>query len=413
MNINKKIKTKTSTAPEVMTVPLGTVTVTPRTHKYISQILATGRFSYGPFSEKFESEFARLHNRKFAMFMNSGTSALQVALHTLKELHQWKDGDEVLVPAITFVATSNIVIQNNLTPIFVDVDPLTYNIDPSKIEEKITKKTRAIIPVHLFGLSAQMDTIMTIARQHNLKVLEDSCETMLVNYKNKPVGSRGDIACFSTYVAHILVTGVGGLALTDNTDYAISIKSLMNHGRDSIYLHIDDDRNTSNDKKLFNIVNKRFRFVSIGYSYRATEFEAALGLAALEKKDVMIRKRQKNAAFLLKHLQQFSGHLQLPSWPPYAQHAFMYFPIVIKHPRIKRDKLITLLETFGVETRYMLPLINQPVYKKLFGNLESKFPVARWINNNGFYVACHQDLSQAQLRHIVDVFTYALKKLTS
>jgi len=393
-------------------IPLGTVNISSRAKQWVKEVLNTGRLSHGKFSQALEREFAKLHNRKFALLTNSGTSALQVAVHTLKELHGWKDGDEVIVPAITFIATSNVVLQNNLKPVFVDVDPNYYNIDPNKIEEKITKKTRAIIPVHMFGLSAEMDPILDLAKRYKLKIIEDSCEAMFVTYKGHPVGSLGDIACYSTYVAHFLVTGVGGIAVTNNSEYAIVMKSLMNHGRDAIYLNIDDDNNILDDRELFRTVDRRFNFVRVGYSYRLTEFEAALGLAALEEKDEMMKKRKANANYLIKGLSEFSNYLQLPSWPSYNEHAFMLFPIVIKNPRIKRDDLILILEKYGVETRYMMPLINQPIYKKLFGNLEQFFPVAKWINQNGFYIPCHQDLNKTDLDHIISVFEYAIKKLT-
>ena len=398
--------------PKKRNIPLGTVNISSKAKQCVKEILNTGRLSHGKFSQDLEREFAKLHNRKFALLTNSGTSALQVAVHTLKELHKWKNGDEVIVPAITFIATSNVVLQNNLKPVFVDVDPNYYNIDPDKIEEKITKKTRAIMPVHMFGLSAEMNPILDLAKKYKLKIIEDSCEAMFVTYKGHPVGSLGDIACYSTYVAHLLVTGVGGIAVTNNPEYAVVMKSLMNHGRDSIYLNIDDDDNIADDKKLFQLVNKRFNFIRIGYSYRLTEFEAALGLAALKGKDEMMKKRKTNADYLIKGLSEFSDYLQLPTWPSYSEHAFMLFPIVINNSKIKRDNLILILEKYGVETRYMMPLINQPIYKKLFGNLEQYFPVAKWINKSGFCIPCHQDLNKTDLEHIVSVFEYAIKKLT-
>ena len=139
-----------------------------------------------------------------------------MAVACLKELHGWHDGDEIIVPAVTFVATANVVVDHNLKPVFVDVDPVTYNIDPAKIEKRITKKTKAIMVVHLFGQPAEMDPILKIARKYKLKIIEDSAETMFVKYKGTPVGSFGDIACFSTYVAHLIVTGVGGVVATND-----------------------------------------------------------------------------------------------------------------------------------------------------------------------------------------------------
>ena len=229
---------------------VGDVKISKKAKNYVMDALSNNRLSYGKYVHGFEKKFADIHNAKYAVMSNSGTSSLKVALQAMKELNGWADGDEVIVPAITFVATSNIVLQNNMTPVFVDVDPASYNIDPSKIEEKITRKTRVILPVNLFGLSCEIDKILEIAKKYKLKVMEDSCETMFVKYKGKPVGSLSDISCFSTYVAHLLVTGVGGLAITNKDEYAIAMKSIVNHGRDSIYLHIDDDKGeVRNNKK--------------------------------------------------------------------------------------------------------------------------------------------------------------------
>ncbi|PIR15079.1 MAG: aminotransferase DegT, partial [Elusimicrobia bacterium CG11_big_fil_rev_8_21_14_0_20_64_6] len=263
-------------------IGVGGFAVSPLARRYVNEALDSNRLSYGPFHRRFEAAFAAEHDSKHAVFCNSGTSALQIALQALKEKHGWADGDEVIVPSVTFIATSNIVLHNRMVPVFADVDPLTYTLDPAKFEAAITPKPRAVIPVHLLGLPADMDPIIAIARKHGLAVIEDSAETMFACYKGRKVGSLGDIGCFSTYIAHYIVTGVGGLATTSDPDLCVRLRSLMNHGRDSIYLSIDDDK-AATGKKLHEIVSKRFQFVSVGHSYRATELEAALGLAQLEE----------------------------------------------------------------------------------------------------------------------------------
>lgn len=391
-------------AKQRKTIGVGGTFISPLAKKYVNKALDSNRLSYGPFTKEFENQFAKLHDRKYALFCNSGTSALQVGLHALKEKYGWRDGDEVLVPAITFIASSNVVLQNNLKPVFVDVEPIYYEIDPEKIEEKITKKTKAIMPVHLFGQPCDMDPIMKIARRHNLKVIEDSCETMFVKYKGKPTGSWGDVACFSTYVAHLIVTGVGGLALTNDDELAVLIKSLYNHGRDSIYISIDDDDN-KNKQQLFKIVEKRFSFVHVGYSYRGTEMEGALGLAMLKTKDRMLRRRQQNALQLTKGLKKHEQYIQLPTVRKETEHAFMMYPIVVKKDApFTREDLIFYLEENGIETRNLMPLLSQPIYKKLFGNIESKYPVATWIDRNGFYVGCHQELQKEDINYVTATF---------
>ncbi len=382
-------------------VGVGTVTITEQAKKNVLEVLETKRLSYGPFLQKLEKDFSKIHGCKFGIMSNSGTSALHVALQALKELHGWQDGDEVLVPAVTFVATSNIVIHNRMNPVFVDVEKEYYGIDPKKIEEKITPRTRVIIPVHLFGMSCEMDTIQEIAKKHNLKIIEDTCETMYARYKGKMVGSWSDIGCFSTYIAHLLITGVGGINTTNNPEYATKIRSLINHGRDSIYISIDDAKDKEGEE-LNEIIEARFRFISIGHSFRVTEMEGALGVAQLEILPQIIEKRRKNAAYLIEQLNQFEQHIQLPKIRPDAEHSFMMFPIVMKNE--SKKAIVEFLESNGIETREMLPLINQPIYQKLFKINENEYPIAKWINESGFYIGCHQDLNNDDFKHILEIF---------
>lgn len=391
-------------------IGIGTISISNEAKKNVLEVLASSRLSYGDFTRKFESEIAKIHGRKFSIFLNSGTSALHVSLQVLRDKYKWRDGDEVLVPSVTFIATSNVVLHNNLKPVFVDVESDYFCIDPTKIEKKITKKTRAIMPVHLFGQSADMNPILAIAKKHKLKIVEDSCEAMFVKYAGKPVGSLGDISCYSTYATHLVTTGVGGFAMTNDDDLAIRIKSYCNHGRDGIYLSIDDD-DTKNRKKLFKIVDKRFSFVHLGHSFRLTELEAALGLPQLENSNKIIAKRQKNAQLLTKALGRWEKFIQTPKVRPGSTHAFMLYPIIITNKKISRNKLVEHLEANGIETRYLMPLLNQPVYKKLFGNIENDYPVAKFLNKNGFIIGCHQDLNIDELNYIVETFDRFFKEI--
>lgn len=383
-------------------IGVGCAEVSDKEKEYVLDALNKNRLSHGPYLTKFEAMFAEGHELKYAVFCNSGTSALQVGLHAMKDKYGWQDGDEVLVPSVTFVASSNVIIQNRLTPVFVDIESEYYEIDPAKIEEKITDRTRAIMVVHLFGQPCDMEPILEIAKKHNLRIIEDSCETMFVRHKGQMVGTWGDVSCFSTYVAHLLVTGVGGFACTSDDDLAVRIKSLMNHGRDGIYLHIDDDKNKSKEQ-LFDLVGRRFRFINVGYSYRGTEMEGALGVGQMEIKDQILEARQANAATLSEGLKDLEEHIQLPKIRPETEHAFMMYPIVVKDP-VNRDDLVHYLEERMIETRPMLPLLNQPIYIEMFGDLESQYPVAKWVNNNGFYVGCHQGLKSEELQYIIDTF---------
>lgn len=390
-------------------IPIADLKITAKAKKYVNQVLDSNRLSYGPFTEKFEKEFARIHSRKFAMVLNSGTSALQVALHALKEYYNWDDDDEILVPAMTFIATSNIVLQNNLKPVFVDVEEDYYCIDPKKIEEKITKKTRAIIPVHMFGQSADMEKVLKIAKKNNLKILEDACETLFVNYKGKPVGSLGDISVFSTYVAHIIVTGVGGVATTNNEELALLMKSLMFHGRDNIYLNIDDDNNINNKIKLNSLIERRFQFIHLGYSYRLTEMETAIGLAELERKNEIVKGRRRVGTQLTKALGAFSPFFQLPQTRADSEHIYMLFPIVILDDRIVKEDFLLFLEENGVETRLFMPLLSQPIYKKIFGDIEDEFLVAKRLVERGFIIGSHPSFSNLDIKYLHGLFKKYLK----
>ncbi len=383
---------------------VGTLGLSERERAYVNEVLHSDRLSYGPFSRRFENEFAELHDSKYAVFVNSGTSALSIAIACLKETEQWSDGDEVIVPALTFVATVNVVLEHGLTPVFVDCDPISYNIDPALIEAKITKRTRAIMPVHLFGLVADMDPIIVIAKKHNLKMIEDSAETLGVRYKGRKTGSFSDISCFSTYIAHLVVTGVGGLAVTSNKEYAEILRSLANHGRDGVYISIDDDKDI--DGATFEqVIKRRFRFIRRGYSFRATEMEAAIGVGQLERLSEILSARQKNAEQLQEFLKPYEQWLQLPTYDKKIQeHAFMMFPIVLKKGTpFKKNEIIQHLEDWNVETRDMVPLINQPVYKDMHIQ-QDEYPNATWINENGFYIGCHQGFNAQHLTYMRDVF---------
>ena len=378
-----------------------------------TEVIQSGWFIHGKACQSFEKEFADFCGIEHCIGVANGLDALTLIFSAYRAMGILHDGDEVIVPANTYIASILAISQNNLKPVFVDVLPDTYNIDPQKIEEKITKKTKAIIPVHMYGLPADMEPILRIAKKYKLKIIEDSCETMLARYRGKMVGSIGDVGCFSTYVAHIITTGVGGIVTTNNPDYAIKIKSLINHGRDSIYLNIDDDNNLNrrNSKEVFQMVDRRFSFIDVGYSYRLTEMEAALGLEQLKYLKTNIKKRQKNALYLINSLKKFSNLIQLPTILKDRDHVFLGFPIVIKDKKIKRSKLLTYLEKNGIETRYMMPLLNQPIYKKIFGNIENQYPIAKYINQNGFYIGCHPGLKKDDLDYIFYSFETYFKTL--
>lgn len=347
----------------------------------VADVLDTGRISYGPYSKRFEESVAQLHGNSFGVLANSGTSALLVALQTLKELHGWEDGDEVIVPASTFVATVNIVIQCNLKPVLVDVDPNNYLLAIDHIPSVITERTRAIIPVHLFGQPVDMKYLRSMADGYDLVLLEDSCESCGI----EGIG-LADITCFSFYVAHILTTGVGGMAITNNNEYAVRMRSLVNHGRDNIYISIDDN----NHDRLAEVIGKRFQFHHMGHSFRITELESAIGLAQVPLLPIWLKARLFNAVFLTEALiyRGLGTHLQLPG--SVGEHAWMMYPLVCQDQETK-IALCRYLEEHGIETRDALPLVTQPVYSDWIK--PTNYPNAYRLATCGFYVGCHQYLN--------------------
>jgi perosamine synthetase len=394
-------------------IKVGTFTVSERARELVNEVLDSGRISYGPLSQEFEQRMAMLHGNKYGVLSNSGTSSLQVALQAMKELHGWEDGDEVIVPATTFVATVNIVLHNRMTSVLVDIEPDTYNINPAMVEAAITDRTRAVIAVHLFGQQANMKELRKVLDGKPIKLIADSAECMFATHHTQPVGYWADISCFSTYTAHLVTTGVGGLSITNHPDYAAKMRSLVNHGRDGVYISIDDS-----DSKDREVTERRFKFDSIGHSFRITELEAALGLAQTEHGvwQAMIAKRQHNASVLTSALYPVRDRLAIPKVGAGNSHVWMMYPIVLKDGgeqaplddiRQKANKwpLVHFLEERGIETREMLPLLSQPIYQRLWGKsvlVPNSTPVSEWVLRGGFYVASHQGLDASDMQYIAD-----------
>lgn len=383
---------------------VGFASVTELEKKYVLDALDNGRLSQGKYVSKFEKEFAKAHGLKYGVMCNSGTSALHMSLEVLKETEGWDDETEDLVPAITFIATSNACIHAGLKVVFVDVEPDTYNINPDEIEKHITENTKCIIPVHTFGMPCNMTRIMEIARRYNLRVIEDCAESHFAKINGKTAGSFGDIAAFSTYVAHTITTGIGGIVCTDNPLYMEILRSLVAHGRACTCERcIASDGKQVCTKRMQTDIDRRFMFVRIGYSYRVGEIEGALGLAQLERKNEIMDKRHRNAEYLIRNLEKYEDFIQLPRHPRNIEHTYMMFPVVVKEKlKVGRNQFILFLENSNIETRPMLPLLNQPVYKKLFGSIEKDYPVAEYIDNNGFYIGCHHGMDKDELDYIIE-----------
>lgn len=334
--------------------------ITPKAKANVNDVLNSGWISRHKYIPRLEELVASRHGAKYGIFMNSGTDALRISLLTLKEVHKWPDGAEVIVPALTFVATANAVLQARLRPIFSDVDLPTGNLKVSALTSP-SKSIVAAVPVHLFGLP------VTIPRT-SLRVIEDSCETVGVHKL------AGDMACFSFFMSHHITAGVGGMIVTNSPRYERVARSYMNHGR-------TDD-------------GSHFKFGRIGYSSRATEMEAALGCAAMETLDDNLRKRNFLANLYTGQLDSFSNVLQLPPNDP--KHSWMFYPLFLK--KGNRDKLLNHLRINGIESREAMPIINQPCYKGLYQ--PGSCPNAEVWTKNGILLPLHPLMDQKQVEYV-------------
>lgn len=397
-------------------IGVGCVDITARERELVNRVLDSGLITTGPVTDEFERKFAERHDQKSGLLLNSGTSALHVAIAALKEKYGWEDGSEVIVPALTFIASANVIIQNGLKPVFVDSDAMTYNLDPIEVEAAITSNTRAILAVHLFGLPANMTAIMQIARKRRLAVIEDSCEAMGVTHAGKPVGSFGHVACFSLYAAHLITAGVGGVAISSDDELMALMRSYANHGRDPEFLgfrnsQILDPGRYLQPGNLEKTIGQRFKFDRLGFSYRATQMEAALALAQLERLDDILAARKRNAEALSERLRQ-ELDLRLPYTPEGNQHAFMMYPIVIdKYSPLDRTQLCHYLETAAIETRPFFNILNQRPYIEMFGPLEANFPIAEWLSSDGFYIGCHQQIDHHDTFYMGEAIKAGIKSL--
>ncbi len=329
--------------------------------------------SKGKYIKEFEQGFSKFCGAKFGVSTSNGTAALHLALATLGI----GPGDEVIVPALTFVASANVVTYCGAKPIFVDSDPATWNIDPEKIKEKITDKTKAIIPVHLYGHPVDMDPIIEIARERGIYVIEDAAESHGAEYKGKRVGSFGDISCFSFYGNKILTTGEGGMCLTNNEELAERLKILKDHGMD---------------------LQKKYWHTVIGFNYRMTNMQAAIGVAQLQKMDNFIKRKLEIANLYNSLLKDVNG-ITPPPKADWAKNVYWMYTVLVEDGfGVDRNELMKALEAKGIETRPVFYLItDMPPYKS-----NEKFPVASEISRKGISLPSSVNLKDEEINYIVD-----------
>ena len=397
-----------------MRIPFGTLSVTKRSKDLIKEALASGRISSGRYVTLLEKEFAKIIGTKEAVAVSSGTDADALALAVLYDFGA-KRGDDVIVPALSFAATGNSVLQAGFRPVFVDVDRHTLNIDPFKIERAITKKTKAIMPVHLMGKPADMDAINKIAKRHRLFVVEDAAEAYGAVYKGKGVGRLGDMAAFSLYVAHIITTGEGGMVVTDRPDFAEILRSLRSHGRackcKSCVLNVTSGYCSKRFKYGKNR-DIRFIFERIGFSSKMNELEAAVGLGNIDIYQQILRKRRKNLLYMINKFVEFKPRLYTIEEKPWEEIGPHAFPIILgEDAKFSRDKFVYFLEQRGIDTRSLFQSMpSQCPGFKFLGYRLGEFPNAEYIGDMGLHIGIHQDIGKKEMDYILDAIRSFLLK---
>jgi len=324
-------------------IPINAPQIGDREIEIVTKVLRSGvltsRGAGGSMVAGFEKAFAGFVEAKHAVAVNSGTAALHLALLAA----QVKPGDEVVLPSFTFVATAEAVVLCGAKPVFVDIDPQTFNMDPEKLREAISGKTRAVVPVDLYGLPADMQAISEIAKEHGLVVIEDAAQAHGAVYKGKPPGCFADMACWSFYASKNMTTGEGGMITTNIDEYADVLRCMRSHGERGEYVSF-----------------------MLGHNYRMPEMEAAIGMVQLERLPNFLEKRRRNAQLLTEKLAA-SKRLVLPAEPEGYKHSWYLYTVRLRDGRkTERDKFVDELRKHGVGAAvyYSTPIHLMPYYRR-------------------------------------------------
>jgi len=347
--------------------------------KYLTECIETNWISSsGSFVKKFEEKFAEYCGTKYATSCSNGTAALQLSLLALGV----KKGDEVITPNLTFGATVSVIKHCNATPILADIDKKTWNISGREIERNITPKTKAIMPVHLYGNSCNMKEIQEIAQKYDLKVIEDAAEAHGAEYDSKKVGSIGDVGCFSFFGNKIITTGEGGICTSNDKELIKKIDLLKNHGMTK---------------------EKRYWHDVIGHNFRLTNIQAAIGLAQIEKIEEFNKKRDSLAKLYKENLKNLS-EIEFQEITENSKPVYWMFPISLtEDANINVDQLAEKLRENGIETRKIFhPLHKMPVYLDL-----SEYPHSELVYKKGLILPMHNLLKEEQVNYICET----LKKI--
>jgi len=358
--------------------------------KYLQQCIETGWISSeGPFVQQFEEKMAQYIGRKYGIAVANGTVALDLAIEALP----LKEGDEVIIPTFTIISCAAPLVRRGIVPICVDCDPETFVMQAEGVKSAITENTRAIMPVHIYGLPVDMDPILKLAQQHDLFIIEDAAEAHGLTYKNQPCGSFGDLSIFSFYPNKHVTTGEGGMVLTDNKELAQRCRSLRNL-----------------------CFNERQRFVheELGFNYRMSNVQAALGCAQLERLDEFVSRKHSLGKNYTRLFKPFEEYLQLPrAQTPFAQNVYWVYPLVLKDTvPIDAHEFMQRLGTRGIGTRpFFYPMHRQPVFLKQGLFQEVSLPYAEHIAERGFYIPSGLALTAEQQERVANEISSVLSEL--
>ncbi len=369
-------------------IPVNAPVVTPESKALVAKALEEGWISSaGPYIEQFEIEFASYLGVKHAISVNTGTAALHIALLAAGI----GEGDEVIVPSFTMAASWMAVMYTGAIPVFVDVEPDIYTINPDLIEQAITPRTKAIMPVHIYGHPADMDKVLPIAKKHNLIVIEDAAEAHGATYKGRLTGTIGDINAFSFYANKIITTGEGGMVTTDNDEYAGLARRM---------------------KDLAHSQNKRFIHDALGYNYRLTSMQAALGSGQLKHIDEFLTIKRHMAEKYVQGLKGIPG-LTLPVTRAWATHVYWMYAVLIDEKKfgMNKDQFRAVLLEKGVDTRdFFYAPVTQPALTNVgFG--KGDFPVTEMIAKNGCYLPSGLAITDDQIDSVCETIRSICPKL--
>ena len=359
------------------TIPIARPVLGMEEVEAVREVFESGVLVQGERIKSFEREFAEYTGVEHAVAVANGTLALDAALKAL----ELGSGDEVVTSAFSFIASSNCVLYQGAKPVFADIDPRTFNIDPSDAAEKITAKTKVVIPVHLYGQPAEMDALREIAEDYGIHLVEDAAQAHGAEYKRQKVGGLGDIGCFSLYATKNMTTGEGGIITTNNRELARKVRLLINHGDTGKYNH-----------------------VILGYNYRMSEASAAVGSVQLKKLDKSNEIRRKNASVLTGGIGKVSGLT-----PPYVKddmkHVFYQYVIRVKESYpVDRDELAEHLRErgVGVAVHYPTPVYGQPLYKEL-GYGKAVCSMAEDASKRVLSLPVHPSVNEDDIAYILNV----------